>query len=198
MQYPTLFLDRDGTINVDLMHEYLSHPDQMQLIPKSGQAICRAQNNGFKIAIVTNQAGVAKGLTDAKNFPAIHDRLADLIAAEGKQKKFTFDDIQICPHHPQENCTCRKPQIGMLEKAAKNLNSDLKYSFFIGDRETDLLCAQKFNLSSILVLTGHGVKTKQQLESLNLQPSFIANDLDSAVEYCLSKLAQAAQSTANS
>src|SRR5437868_1406728 len=96
---PVLFLDRDGTINVDMgSKEYLSDPSKTKLIPGAGSAILSAKQAGFQIAIITNQAGVAKGKTPKEVLPLIHRRLEELIAEEAGVEEFQFDDIRICMH----------------------------------------------------------------------------------------------------
>lgn len=185
---PVLFLDRDGTVNVDLITEYLSTIEKAKLIPGSGRAIVRARDAGFKVSIITNQAGVAKGLTPKEALPVLHRYFEQLIAAEAglPEGKFRFDDIRVCMHHPDEKCKCRKPGIQMVEESAKRLNADLSRSFFIGDRETDLACAHAAGVRSILVRTGHGQRTEGLLADIEpVRPLRVVPSLTEAVEFAI-------------
>lgn len=181
-----LFLDRDGTINVDMGPEYLSDPTLAELIPGAGIAIVNAKKAGFKIAVITNQAGIAKGRTPAEALPLIHKRLEDLIAAEAGIENFQFDDIRFCPHHPDEKCRCRKPEIQMLEESIEKLNADIGESFFVGDKDSDIMCANRMKMRSILVRTGHGTQTEIDLDGMTLAGMVGAVDtLTEAVELAL-------------
>lgn len=179
---PTLFLDRDGTINIDMGPRYLSSPEGVKMIPGAGAAVLRARAAGFKISVITNQAGVAKGLTPAGSLPLIHSRIEELI-----DPAFRFDDIQICAHHPDEKCKCRKPEVGLLEASIKKLEADVSRSFFVGDKCSDLLCANRMGVPAILVLTGHGFEAQAELrDSPELpRPVGIVPSLAEAVELAL-------------
>lgn len=179
-----LFLDRDGTINIDLGSTYLNYPKDARLIQGAGRALARARHLGFKTAIITNQAGIAKGITPPENLPLIHKELERLIAEEGNIQQFQFDDIQVCPHHPQEGCECRKPKTLMLQQAMKNLNANLITSFFIGDKLIDLECGERMGMKSILVRTGHGLETEAGLKaSPTLVPFGIVDSLEEAIAW---------------
>lgn len=181
-----LFLDRDGTINIDIGPKYVSEPSQIALIPGSGRAIVAAQKSGFKIGIITNQAGVAKGFTKPEAFAAIHARLEQLIALEAGVASFKFDDIRICMHHPNDQCGCRKPKSQMLEEALSSLTADHERSFFIGDKETDLICARRAGIRSILVRTGHGAQTETDLAKFpDADPCGVVDALSQAVELAI-------------
>lgn len=181
-----LFLDRDGTINIDMGPEYLSDPAKVQLIEGAGKAIIKAKKAGFKIAIITNQAGVAKGKTPKEALPLIHKRLEAMIAEEAGVKDFAFDDIRICMHHPDDKCACRKPGVKMLEEAMEKLHADLGDSFFVGDKDTDILCANRMHIRSILVRTGHGTATEIELDGMPLAGLVGAVDsLTDAVELAI-------------
>ena len=186
---PTLFLDRDGTINVD--RGYLRSPEDVILVSGAAEAIVAAKEAGFKIAIITNQAGVAKGVTPREALPLIHERIEKLICLEGKVSEFSFDDIRICIHHPDDRCGCRKPEVENLEHSVKKLGSDISRSFFIGDKSSDLLCGKKMGLTPVLVLTGHGPETLAELKEPELQDLFastlVAEDLPKAVALILKR-----------
>ena len=129
---PVVLLDRDGTINVE--QNYLSDPDQLVLIDGVGAALRRLRALGFGLVVVTNQSGVARGYFDLATVTRIHDRLTALLAAEG----VTLDGIYVCPHSPDDDCPCRKPRPGMVERAAADLGFDPRQAFLVGDSAVDI------------------------------------------------------------
>jgi histidinol-phosphate phosphatase family protein len=206
-----LLLDRDGTINVDLGggDRYVSQPKDISLIPGAGTAILKAQRAGLKLAIVTNQAGIAKGITLLENMPKIHDYMTKLILEEAGQDlpdtdpipgaitKTVFDDVRICPHHPSEGCRCRKPGTKMVEDALSQLGFKETEAVMIGDFMRDLETAQRSGVASILVRTGHGANTEKQLKLLLAdplsqtpapKPLVIVDDLAQAIDFVLEHL----------
>lgn len=180
--FPVLFLDRDGTINVDIGPEYVSRPEQLKLIDGAARAIAEARRAGFRIAIITNQAGVAKGKTPREALPIVHRHLETLIAGEANLTDFRFDDVRVCMHHPDEKCGCRKPKTEMLKASMSALGADPARSFFVGDKDTDLVCASRMGIRSILVRTGHGAKTEQEIQgSKEAAPISVVDTLTDAV-----------------
>lgn len=147
-----VLIDRDGTLNVE--KHYLSDPDQLELYPGVGAALKRLQDAGFGIAVVTNQSGIARGYFDMARLEQIHDRLRALLAAQG----VTVDGIYICPHGPDDDCTCRKPLPGMVEQAVAELRFDPAQAYMIGDKEVDVELGHAVGAVSFLVRTGHGAK----------------------------------------
>ncbi len=176
-----VFLDRDGVITKDPPH-YAHKLDQLRLIPKSAKAIRLLNENGFKVIIVSNQSGVARGYYQEKDVEIFNHAMEDELRKEGAY----IDTIYYCPHHPEAeivdyriNCDCRKPNPGMLLKSAKNLDIDLKESFVVGDKISDIVAGFKAGCVTILVLTGHG---KSQLFKNSIKPDFISLDLYDAVK----------------
>lgn len=152
-----LFLDRDGTINVE--REYLSDPDRVELIPGSADAIREANEAGIRVFVVTNQAGVARGLHSEADILAVHRRLEELLSAQGAR----LDALYYCPHHPEfgpppyrKVCNCRKPNTGMLRQAAETYGIDLASSFVVGDKCSDIETGKNARCGTVLVLTGYG------------------------------------------
>ena len=169
LRSPALFLDRDGTVIVD--KDYLADPDKLELIPGVATGMAEAQKRGYKLVILSNQSGVARGLFDLATVERVNHRLKEVLACEG----VTLDGIYYCPHYAKGSvpefsipCTCRKPAPGMAEQAARELRVDLKRSWVIGDKEDDLNLGRVLGASSILVRTGHGAKTEQQLNQRNV------------------------------
>ncbi len=152
-----VFFDRDGTINTEI--DFLTRPQEVQLIPQAARAIREANELGVKVLVITNQSGIARGLITESDLSAIHERLIELLRREGAR----LDGIYYCPHHPdyglppyKKVCNCRKPQTGMLERAAREHKIDLRKSFVIGDRCIDMMAGKSAGCGTALVLTGYG------------------------------------------
>ena len=164
---------------------YLSHPDQVKLIPGSAKAINTLNSLGIPVIIVSNQAGVAKGYFPITQIPLVHARLNQLLAQENAH----VDAIYYCPHHPEGSvpeysfkCKCRKPSPGMLLEAEKNHQLDLSASWIIGDKASDVEAGINAGCKTILVKTGYG----DNINSESLPPStIIKTDLLEAVNLIL-------------
>ncbi|MBT9544641.1 MAG: D-glycero-beta-D-manno-heptose 1,7-bisphosphate 7-phosphatase [Candidatus Sericytochromatia bacterium] len=154
---PAVFLDRDGTINQEV--GYIRDLDKLALIPGAAEAIRQLNQMGIPVVVVTNQSGVARGYYPESWMEQLHGRLKTLLAAEGAQ----LDGVYYCPHLPDGevpeysfDCDCRKPEPGMLEQAAKDLNLDLGRSFMIGDKATDIDVGLRVGCKTILLRSGYG------------------------------------------
>lgn len=153
MSHRALFLDRDGTL-VHASH-YPSHPEQLHLYDGIGPLLQTLQQHyGFRLIIITNQAGIARGYFTEADLQLMHDSLTDKLTALGVH----VDGIYHCPHHPEGvieglsiSCECRKPQPGMLLRAAYELNLDLEHSWFVGDILDDVEAGNRANCRTILV-----------------------------------------------
>jgi UDP-glucose-4-epimerase GalE len=184
----TLFLDRDGTINKDL-GTYVSEPKDLKLLPGAAKALVRARRAGLKLVVITNQAGIAKGVTSLEGLEKVHSRMVRLIQEEGADPSFQFDAIYFCPHHPDERCACRKPGHKMILDACAKLGIRSENACFIGDKDVDLGCAAAAGVPAILVLTGYGQETLAQVQSerRDLMPAHVAQDLMAAVNWVLTQ-----------
>jgi len=143
-----VFLDRDGTINED-MH-YSADTEKLKIFTNAGTAIKMLNEAGFKVVIVTNQSGVARGCFTEKD---VH-KLNDLVVERLNKENAFINGIYVCPHHPDIACRCRKPNTGMIKKAARDMNIDIKKSYVVGDMKTDMLLAKNTGAKGIFVLTG--------------------------------------------
>jgi len=188
MQMPNrgVFLDRDGTINEEV--NYLSHPEQLRLIAGAAEAIQSLNQAGFKVVVVTNQAGVARGYFSEQTVREIHAVLEKMLGAHEAR----VDAIYFCPHHPaagigvyRQDCNCRKPKPGMLEKAAAELNIDLRESFVVGDKISDLEAGLAVGCRNILVHTGYGQESENEFSGAAWQPEYVADDLLEAARWIL-------------
>ena len=175
-----VIIDRDGVITQDPPH-YAHRIDQLKIIPDSAEAIRILNEKGFLVVVVTNQSGVAKGMYQEEDV----ERFNTAMEEELKKKGAFVDALYYCPHHPEAtvekykvDCYCRKPNPGMLERAAKDMNIDLTRSFMIGDKLSDIQAGQRVCCKTILVLTGHGREELRRLrESDRIKPTFVVNDL---------------------
>lgn len=181
-QLMAVFLDRDGTINEDV--NFLSSPEQLVLIDGSAEAIREINELGLKVIVFTNQSGIARGYFTEDDLHRVHKRLDELLALRGAR----IDAYYYCPHHPTEGngeykveCECRKPKDGMLQRAAREQNIDLKKSFVIGDRCVDIQAGKTAGATTILVLTGYGLKEYEKCRDEKFEPDFIAKNLKEAV-----------------
>ncbi len=182
---PAVFLDRDGTLIEEV--EFLSRPEQVRLIPGAARAVSALNRAGYRVVLVTNQSGVARGLFTLDDLERIHQRLRELLAGEGAR----LDAIYVCPHHPREGtapeftrpCGCRKPAPGMFRDAVAKLKLDPAASVWVGDRWRDLAAAEAMGGRSVLVMTGYGPDEAPKPEC---RPTLVAPDLRRAGEWILS------------
>ena len=156
-----LFLDRDGVINEE-SRAFIKSPADWKPLSGSLEAIARAQRAGFRIIVVSNQSGIARGLLDIAALNAIHRRLIDDLAHFGGH----IDAFFFCPHGPQDDCSCRKPKPGLLLTAKERLGLDLAETPFIGDRICDLAAAKRAGAKPILVRTGIDVIGEAELRDV--------------------------------
>jgi heptosyltransferase-2 len=187
---PAAFLDRDGTIIEDL--GYLGDPAGIRFIPGAVEALRRLQRSGYRLILVTNQAGVARGLITEADVRKVNDRLMALLTEAGVR----LDGIYYCPHHPEHGppeyrreCACRKPKPGMIHQAIRDCDLDPARSVVIGDHVTDAGLALAFpGMRAILVRTGHGQEQWEKIQAGTLpSPEHVADDLGAAVEWFLAR-----------
>ncbi len=174
-----VFFDRDGVINREV--SYLDSIDKVEILEGISKAIKLLNENNFKVIIITNQSGLARRYFTKRTLEEIHD----FIIKELRKESAHIDAIYYCPHHPDDDCNCRKPRIGLINKAEKELKLDLKSSFLIGDKVTDIQAGLNAGLKTILVLTGYGEEESKKLNELDLKVDFIAKDALSAVRWIL-------------
>ena len=167
-----VLLDRDGTIIVE--KEYLSDPAGVELLPGAAEGMRRMQRKGWGLVIVTNQSGIGRGYYSEKAYRRVTDRLRELLAAEG----IAVSGIYHCPHAPEDNCRCRKPDTGMAQQAAADLAFTLENTVVIGDKPVDVELGRAIGARmSILVRTGYGRKHEA---AGDCEPDCAADDLVAA------------------
>jgi histidinol-phosphate phosphatase family protein len=174
-----VFLDRDGVVIEEV--DYLSRPEQLQLIPGAARAIVRLRRAGFKVVLVTNQSGVARGYLALKTLREVHRLLMRRLAVRGAK----FDGLHYCPHLPTQaggkGCACRKPRLGMIEKARRRFHIDLSRSYLVGDTTTDMLTAKRAGCTAVLVRTGKAGRDKVYAA----EPDRTCRDIASAADWIL-------------
>jgi len=144
-----IVLDRDGVINYDSLN-YIRSPDEWKPIPSSLQALARLNEAGYKVIVITNQSGIGRGYYTEAILEKIHQKMKSQVAEHGGK----IHGIYHCPHHPDDNCLCRKPKAGLLEKIAQDWSLDLSNVVLVGDKLSDSQAAITMNMRPILVRTG--------------------------------------------
>jgi len=167
-----VFLDRDGVICEDV--HYMKDPSQFKLLPKVGDAIRLLNEKDWKVIVVTNQSGVARGYLTLEDLRRIHQKMITELRKLGA----FLDAIYFCPHHPtvglrpyRKECNCRKPKPGMLFQAAKDFNINLKRSFMIGDKAIDIQAGKEAGCLTILI------SSYRDKPLSDPKPDFIATNL---------------------
>lgn len=184
---PAVFLDRDGTLNVE-REGALGRPADLELLPGAARAVARLNAAGMPVVVVSNQSAIGRGWMDHERLAAVRHELGERLAREGAH----VDLWRTCPHHPEaalppyrRACACRKPRPGMLLDAARALGLDLARSWIVGDAERDLLAGAAVGARGILVRTGKGALERDRLEREGRPPALCARDLGEAVEWIL-------------
>jgi D-glycero-D-manno-heptose 1,7-bisphosphate phosphatase len=180
-----VFLDRDGVITEDPPH-YAHRLDQLNIIPGSAKAIQLLNAHNFRVIVISNQSGVARGYYQEEDVKIFNDGMEHLLAKEGAH----IDGICYCPHHPNAvierykiDCDCRKPKPGMILDAAQKYSLDIQNSFVVGDKWSDIEAGRAAGCKTVLVLTGHG---KGEFDKEQDSAEYIATDLfEAANKYIL-------------
>lgn len=188
---PCVFLDRDGTITREA--GYINHPERLALEPGAAAAIRKLNQAGVLTVLVTNQAGLARGYFTEDVLHATFEHLQKLLAA----RQARLDAIYFAPHHPssadprwrEDPHELRKPGLGMIRKACRELPIDMARSYVVGDRYNDIKFAHKAGLPGVFVKTGYGLgEFTYQRENWTEQPEHIAENLGGAVKWILADL----------
>lgn len=179
MRRKAVFLDRDGTICEDV--HYMRDPSQLRIYSDVPKAIKLLNEAGFLVIVTTNQSAVARGYISLEGLEGIHKKMLEELSKWGAK----IDAIYFCPHHPNDNCSCRKPKPGMILKAQKDFNIDLQKSYIIGDKQLDIETAEKTYLTPILVLTKYGKKELKTINRWPIKPAYVARNLLDAVVWIL-------------
>ena len=168
-----VFIDRDGTLIEEV--NFLHRVEDLQYFSFMDEAVSALKQNGFKVVVVTNQSGIGRGIYSEAEMNSVHAQIQNDLTEK-------LDAIYFCPHLPDENCACRKPNLGMIEAATKDLPIDLANSWMIGDKKLDVELGLNAGIKPILVLTGYG---KKHLPELKRPPFAVAENLLEAVKIIL-------------
>jgi D-glycero-D-manno-heptose 1,7-bisphosphate phosphatase len=187
-----LFLDRDGTINED--RGYISEITALHIFPYTAATIKRFNDAEIKIILVTNQSGIARGYLSEDTLTTLHQHLCAQLAKYGAH----LDAIYYCPHHPtiglppyRRDCNCRKPAPGLITQALKEHEIDLKNSFVVGDKYSDIALAHAVGACGVMVLTGYGEQQWREHHTWPQLPAYMARDLADAGEWIMRKIKDA-------
>jgi D-glycero-D-manno-heptose 1,7-bisphosphate phosphatase len=143
-----VFLDRDGTLMRDV--DYCDDPKEVHMFPGASEALGKLREHGYKIFIVTNQSGIARGYFSEEQYRAVEREVCRQLGED------LIDATYFCPHRPDQACDCRKPAPGLVLRASSEHHLDLRRSFFIGDKDSDMQCGRSAGVKTILVQTGYG------------------------------------------
>lgn len=148
-----VFLDRDGVINKKIPNDYVKNWEEFVFLPDVQEAIKLLNQAQFKVIVVTNQAGIAKGIVKEEQLHQIHQEMINELKNYGAH----IDAVYYCPHRIEDNCECRKPKHGMLEKADKEIKIDFKNSWMIGDEPKDIEAGKRAGCKTCQVIPNRGL-----------------------------------------
>ena len=163
-----IILDRDGTITEECDH--LSDPEQVKLIPGSASGMRKLRQLGLGLVVITNQSVIGSGVINFARLEEIHGRLLELL----RQENVWVEKIYVCPHKPNDNCSCRKPKTELARQAAEEFQFDPRQSFVVGDKVCDIELGKQIGAITILVRSGHGRKYDPQ----DTPPDYVVNNLE--------------------
>jgi D-glycero-D-manno-heptose 1,7-bisphosphate phosphatase len=163
-----VFLDRDGTLMEDV--DYCGDPKKVRVFGSVPEALRKLKQHGYSLFIVTNQSGIGRGYFTEKEYRVVEGEVLRQIG-DG-----LIDATYLCPHRPEDGCTCRKGSPEMVLQAAGEHGVDLSRSYFIGDKRSDMDCGRNAGVKTILVQTGYGKETNKQLAD------YVAGDLAEAAQ----------------
>lgn len=151
-----IFLDRDGTVNVDV--DYLHDPDKLEFIEGTIEALALLKAQGYRLIVISNQSGIGRGYYKAQETERLHRYMNTIL----RQHDAAIDAFYYCPHVEQDRCACRKPKTGLVDRAVAEWDIDLSCSYMVGDKESDVMTAVNAGCDYGLVLSGHAVPAAVQ------------------------------------
>lgn len=159
---PAVFLDRDGVLCEE--QGYISKPEDLHIFPYSAECITKFHELGYLAIVITNQSGIARGFITEGDLITMNELL---------MSETGVDAVYYCPHHPDDNCLCRKPKPGMIENACRDFAIDIRGAVMVGDRAADILLGQNAGIVTILLESGYGTSRLEQ----DVKPDYILRDL---------------------
>jgi len=175
-KHKTVFIDRDGTLIEEV--NFLSRVEDLRFFSFTDESVQMLKEKGFLIIVVTNQSGIARKMFSENAMHEIHEKIQNDLSIK-------LDGFYFCPHLPTDGCVCRKPNLGMIEKACADFDIDLENSWMIGDKVLDIELGHKANIKTALVLTGYGAGDLQKLAK---KPDLVAENLLEAVKTIVSQI----------
>ncbi len=176
-----VFLDRDGTINVDSA-DYIKSRSEFDFIPGSLEAIRDLTVNGFTVIVITNQSALARRLVSAAELDAMHAMMCREVNEAGGK----ITDVFFCPHMPHEGCKCRKPEPGLIDQAHRKYRIDLAVSIMVGDSAKDIACGRNAGCGrTVLVKSGRDPDVERQLKRKSMSADIVANNLREAAKWII-------------
>lgn len=172
-----VFLDRDGTVIEE--KDFIKTPEEIEFLPGSIEAIKILRELGYKIIVISNQSGIGRGILTEEMVTKVNESFLERLKKEDAE----IDALYFCPHRPEDNCDCRKPGTGLIQKAVEEHKLDLRDAVVIGDKLSDVELGKKLVVKTILVLTGYGRKEAEKTNISPIKPDFIADDLYEAVNW---------------
>lgn len=183
MSVKAVFLDRDDTLNLD--PGYLGDPKKVQLYEGVPEGLSLLKKNGFKLIVVSNQSGVARGLIKEENVEAVNNKINELLS----KKNVQIDDFYYCPYHPkfntQNECKCRKPSPELVLRAAKDHKIDLNLSYFVGDKISDVECGNNAGIKTVIITNSLKVDEINRLNDPKKKPNFVALNFLDACDFIM-------------
>ncbi len=178
-----IFLDRDGVINHD-SPDYIKSWEEFEFLPGALEAMAALTRAGYHLIVITNQSVIGRGMVPPEVLEDMFGRMRRAVTAAGGK----IFDIFFCPHRPDENCDCRKPEPGLIFQAKTRYGIDLPAAVMIGDNIKDVLCGQNAGCgATVLVRTGSGALAEQELATRQVTPTLIVDDLAAAADTILSR-----------
>ena len=176
-----VFLDRDGVINEN-RPEYVKSWDEFRFLPGALASLARLARSPFAIVVLSNQSAINRGLVSRSEVDAINGRMVRQVEANGGR----VDGVYVCPHRPDEGCSCRKPEPGLLHQAAAELAIDLNSSYLVGDALADMQAGLRARCTPLLVRTGRGEEELARAQEAKVVDFVYFPDLPQAVDFILS------------
>jgi D-glycero-D-manno-heptose 1,7-bisphosphate phosphatase len=176
-----VFLDRDGTINRD-SSDYIKSREEFEFLPGSLEAIRNLTVNGFVNIVITNQSAVPRQLISLPELDSVHNMMARAVALNGGEIK----DVFYCPHMPQDECDCRKPEPGLICQAREKHAIDLTTAVMVGDSAKDIECARRAGCGrAVLVRSGQDDDVEDELKNRQIRVDYVAQDLHEAAAWII-------------
>ena len=177
---PAVFLDRDGVINRN-RDDYVKTWDEFEFLPEAVHAIRILSSLDYPIIVISNQSPIGRGILSQSTLDDINEKMIDQIMRSGGR----IDSAFYCPHRPDEYCACRKPQPGLLIRAAEKFSLDLGSSYLVGDKDSDIYAALAVGCYPILVKTGQGIEHLAKLKEQNEHRFHVVGNLAQAADWII-------------